>query len=237
MVEWLLQPEVLVYVAGGSFVLAYLIINQVILRLIVTFGTATYIMYYATVGETPLWGAIYASLAMGAANLIGLAALLARRSRLIIPAEHRDLYPRFAHLPPGDFRALMRYGRRYVTPNEEVLGVEGAPVDHLAYIISGRAQVTKRDVFFELPPGVFVGEVAYMLGRNSAATTVLPEGAELVRWDTGVLTRVGRRNPRFKLALEAAISRDMAAKVALAVAPGDLQKDAKRTFDMGPPSQ
>ena len=219
MVEWLLQPDVLIYLAGGSFVLGYLIINQVILRTMVLIGTLIYILYYATVADQPLWGAIYTSVAMGLANLIGLGLLFVRRSKLAIPEAHRDIYPRFVQLSPGDFRSLMRHAHRFRTLDEEVLTTQGQPVSHLSYIISGNAQVTKRDTFFELPPGVFVGEVAYLQGTPSAATTVLPEGSELLQWKVQDLARIGARNPRFKLAIEAAISRDMAAKVAQAVAP------------------
>ena len=219
MVEWLLQPDVLIYLAGGSFVLGYLIINQVILRTMVLIGTLIYILYYATVADQPLWGAIYTSVAMGLANLIGLGLLFVRRSKLAIPEAHRDIYPRFVQLSPGDFRSLMRHAHRFRTLDEEVLTIQGQPVSHLSYIISGNAQVTKRDTFFELPPGVFVGEVAYLQGTPSAATTVLPEGSELLQWKVQDLARIGARNQRFKLAIEAAISRDMAAKVAQAVAP------------------
>ena len=224
MVEWLLQPEVLIYLAGGSFVLGYLIINQVTLRLMVMLGTVLYIIYYATVSDSPLWGAIYTSVAMGLANLIGLALLFVRRSKLAIPEAHRDLYPRFVQLSPGDFRSLMRQARRFRTLDEEVLTTEGQNVQKLSYVISGNAQASKRDTFFELPPGVFVGEVAYMQGTPSAATTVLPEGSELLQWDVAQLARIGARNPRFKLAMEAAISRDMAAKVAQAVSPQAILK-------------
>ena len=223
MVEWLLQPDVLIYLAGGSFVLGYLIINQVILRTMVLIGTLIYILYYATVADQPLWAAIYTSVAMGLANLIGLGLLFVRRSKLAIPEAHRDIYPRFVQLSPGDFRSLMRHAHRFRTLDEEVLTTQGQPVSHLSYIISGNAQVTKRDTFLELPPGVFVGEVAYLQGTPSAATTVLPEGSELLQWKVQDLARIGARNQRFKLAIEAAISRDMAAKVAQAVAPQSLK--------------
>lgn len=228
-----LNPDVLIYLAGGSFVLGYLIINQVGLRLMLLAGTVLYILYYATVATDPLWGAIYTSVATGTANLIGLVALFLRRSGWAIPRAHRDLYGQFAHLPPGDFRALMRRGHRHRTTGEEVLTTEGALVSQLSYVISGTARVTKRGESFDLPPGVFVGEVAYMLRRPSAATTVLPAGSELVTWDAARLRRAAARSPRFKLTLEAAISLDMAAKVALAVAPGDMRENAEPAFDTG----
>ncbi|KMW58546.1 Cyclic nucleotide-binding domain protein [Candidatus Rhodobacter oscarellae] len=228
-----MQPDFFVYAAGALFITGYLIINQVILRLIVIFGTFFYIAYYATVAEAPLWGAIYMSSAQGTALLIGLLILVGRNTRLAIPRRFQDLYPRFSHLPPGDFRALMRRGRRYMTETEEVLGREGAPVDRLVYVISGVGQVRKRGERFTVPPGVFIGEVAYLMNRGSAATTTLPEGSEIIAWDKAVLDAASAKSPRFRLALEAAISRDMAAKVALAVAPGDMRQNAPQGFDTG----
>jgi len=223
MLQDFLNPDVLIYMAGGSFVLGYLIIHQIGLRLMLLLGTALYIAYYATVAEAPLWGAIYTSVATGTANMIGLIALFARRSNWAVPRAHRDLYGEFAHLSPGDFRALMRRGHRRITTQDEVLTTEGQPVTQLVYVISGRAQVSKRGESFDIPPGVFIGEVAYLLGKPAAATNTLPAGAEIVTWNAADLTRAAARSARLKLTLEAAIARDMAAKVTLAVPPGDMR--------------
>jgi len=227
MQELFTSPDVLVFIAGGCLVLGYLIINQVLLRMMVLMGTLFYIAYYATAAAEPLWPAIYLSIAQGSATLIGLALLSARKSRLAIPHGFKDLYPRFSQLPPGDFRALMRLGRRYVTDEEEVLGREGVPVERLVYIISGNARVRKRGEDFELPPGLFIGEVAMTLNTGSAATTILPAGSEIIVWDKTELEHAGEKKPRFKLALQAALSHDMARKVALAVAPGDMRAAAR----------
>ena len=224
MLQMVLNPDVLIYLAGGSFVLGSLIINQVGLRLMLLAGTFFYVLYYATVAADPLWGAIYTSIATGTANLIGLVALFLRRSGWAIPHAHRDLYVQFAHLPPGDFRALMRHGHRYRTTREEVLTTEGELTKRLTYLISGTARVSKRGESFDIPAGVFVGEVAYLLRQPSAATPVLPEGSEIVTWDAARLRRAAARSPRLNLTLEAAIALDMAAKVALAVPPGDMRR-------------
>ena len=221
MNAWI-TPEFLVFLAGSAFVMGYLIINQVILRLFMLIGTSLYIGYYATVADTPLWEAIYTSLAMGLANLLGLTGLLARKSKLAIPAEHRDIYPQFDSLPPGDFRTLVKLARRHVTDAETTLAQEGAPVEKLYYILSGTIEAAKLGSRFTLPAGTFVGEVAYMTGQVSAATTVLAPGSEVLEWRVADLRHRSARSSRFKLALEAMISRDLAVKVSFAVAPGNL---------------
>ena len=216
-------PEIIVLLAGGAFVLGYLIINQIGLRLMVMMGSALYIWYYFVAADTPLWEAIYLSAAMIAANVIGLGALLLRQSRLAIPAAHKDIYPRFSDLPPGDFRALMRSGTRRVLEAQEQVTAEGAPLTHLTYVISGGMRVEKAGDSFHMPAGLFVGEVAYLMNHPSAASTWVNEGSEVLQWDVAALRARAARNARFRLALEAMISKDLAAKVQVAVAPNTQQ--------------
>ena len=53
----------------------------------------------------------------------------------------------------------------------------------------------------------------------ASATSWVAAGAEIVEWNVADLRRHSARKPRFKLALEAMISKDLAAKVTYAVAP------------------
>lgn len=214
----LLTPTILIGLAGSCFVLGYLMINQMMLRLLVLTGSLFYIAYYATAAETPLWGAIYMSLAMVTANLIGIATLAARRARISLPRAHADIYDQFDVLTPGDFRLVMHYADRYIMPSDHEITTEGAPIDGLYFVLSGQVRVSKRGVTFPLPDGLFVGEVAYLLDRPSVATTHLSKGSEILRWDLDLLRQKARRNPRLKLAIDAMLSRDLAGKVAEAVA-------------------
>lgn len=211
---------VLAWIAGGLYALGYLIINQVILRLLVLIGTGFYIWYYWVVGDVPLWDAVLVSFVLGAANVIGLINLLLHRSPLYIPREHLDLYTNgFGHMPPSEFRRLMRCGSRKVLTEDHILTYERRPVEQMHFIIGGTTTIEKLGEVFKVPPGFLVGEVAYLTGRKSSATTYVPAGSELITWEFSDLQRLSRRKPRFKLALEAMISHDLASKVAIAVAP------------------
>lgn len=217
--DWI-TPQTLVLIAGALHVLGYLVIHQVALRLLLLTGTAVYVLYYMTAAETPLWDAVYMALAMGAANLIGLGSLFWRRSELAIPSRHRDIYDHFQdHLPPGDFRDLVSLAERVTLDEDAVLTTEHDPVPALYYVVSGKIEIEKHGEVFAMPAGVFVGEVAYLTGRVSSATTRLKKGAEMLVWDPARLRRRADRAARFKLALEAMISKDLALKVAFAVAP------------------
>lgn len=217
-------PDTLIILAAGTYVLGYLVINQVVLRALILAGTVFYILYYATVAETPLWGAIYTSLAILIANLIGVSLLLMQRARWIIPAQYRALYEDFTHLQPGDFRHVVRMARHKTLTELTELTKQDAAVENVYLILSGRTDIEKMGEAFEMPAGVFVGEVAYLLHRNASATTRVHAGGELLVWPIDALRRKSARNPRFKLALEAMISRDLARKVAFAVAPADRRR-------------
>ncbi|MBM1221054.1 cyclic nucleotide-binding domain-containing protein [Ponticoccus sp. SC2-23] len=217
-----MQPDIVIVLAGLAFIVGYLIINQVILRLVLLLGTALYILYYFIAGDAPLWGAIYASMLTFTANLIGLGLLLARRAWWMVPPKFRDMRDRFASIPPGDLRSVLRHAHRYRLEDDLVMTREGRPVDTLYFVLSGRISAEKLGERFLIPSGVFVGEVAYLTGRPSSATITVDKGAEVISWSIEALARQTRRNPRARLALEALISTDLAAKVALAVAPKNL---------------
>jgi hypothetical protein len=218
----LFTADMLVYAAGVCYVLGFLIINQITLRLMLMLGTCFYILYYWFVAETPLWDAIYISAMIGCANLSGLLALEARKSRLAIPRAHRDIYDHFPSLPPGDFRTLMHHAKRYTIEKPTQLTIEGAPMTRLFYTLSGETTITKKHDLFKMPPGVFVGEVAFLTHQRASATTVMSAGSEVIEWSAADLRRASEKSSRFKMALEAALSLDMAQKVAYSVAPNEV---------------
>ena len=223
--EDLTLSDLLVLAAAGMFVLGYLILNQILLRIMLLIGTVLYIWYYAVVDSSPLWPAIWASCATGTANLIGLASLLYRRSAWAIPRQYRDLYEDFKALPPGDFRRLMTAAQRVTRPTGHRLTRENAPVETLYYVIDGVVEVEKNGARFSIPNGAFVGEVGYLTGNPASASTFLADESELLEWDVTTLKKRVKRDPRFGLAMDTMISLDLAGKVARAGAPITLASD------------
>jgi CRP-like cAMP-binding protein len=210
----MVTAENLVYLAGAFYVAGMAITNQIILRLFVLMGTGIYLIYYSTISESPLWPAIYVSMMIGLANIGGITALLARRSRWAIPRAHADIYFDFPDLPPGDFRALMALARRYTVEKDKQVTTEGQAGEKLYFVLTGSTLVRKGEQAFVLPPKLFLGEVAFLTGVPSSASAWIEEGSEILEWRFDDLRRKCLRNPRFKLALEAAISIDLADKVA-----------------------
>ncbi len=219
MISQYLSPSVMVMLAGGVQIFGYLLINQTYLRLTMLCSTSLYILYYFHAADTPLWGAIAISAMTLVAILIGLAALYARNASWSIPEEHKDIYPLFDELIPGDFRKVMRIGTRETLKESRVVTQEGQSPEDLIFVTKGTFFVQKGKARFDVPGPTFVGEVAYLRGTPSAATTTLPAGTEVVVWSRATLARSTRTAPRLKLAFDAMISRDLAVKVSLAVSP------------------
>lgn len=223
MIANFLFSDVFLAAAGSLQILGYLLINQTYLRLTLLCGSAFYVAYYYSVGDAPLWGAIFISAMTMVTILAGLVALSARNARWRLPKEHSDLYPHFQELPPGDFRKLVMAAKRMTLTQETIVTHEGIEPDHLYFVISGSFDVSKGDAHFKVPGPTFVGEVAYLTEGPSSATTTLYAGTQVLAWQRETLRIHSRKSPRFKLALEAVISQDLAKKVSLAVSP-----DARR---------
>ena len=213
-------PDYLVACAGFIYIVAFLIINQIVLRCMLLVGSAFYVAYYAVVAGEPLWMAIFTNIGISTANFLGLLILIFSRSRLAIPKEHSDIYPVFSLLPPGDFRTLIRLGRRRVLNEDAVLTRDGAPVDTLYFVLRGEVVAEKRGETFMLPERIFIGEVGYLTRDGASATTRLAKGGEVLEWDVARLRAKAKQSARFNLALAALISKDLAAKVSRAGAPG-----------------
>ncbi len=219
MLSQILSPSVLILLAGGVQICGYLLINQTYLRLTMLCSTSLYILYYFHAAETPLWGAIIISSMTLVTILIGLATLYARNSSWSVPDAHKDIYPLFDELMPGDFGKVMRLSKRETLTEDRIVTQEGDDPETLIFVTKGTFLVQKGKVRFDVPGPTFIGEVAYLRNAPSAATTTLRAGNEIVVWSRSTLARNTRTAPRLKLAFDALISRDLAKKVSLAVSP------------------
>ena len=67
-----------------------------------------------------------------------------------------------------------------------------------------------------MPEGSFVGEVSFLTGNPASASTYLDQEGDVLEWDVDALKRRADRDARFRLALDAVITLDLAQKVARA---------------------
>jgi hypothetical protein len=209
-----LDSSVLVHVAMLGYVAGFLFCEQIMLRLLVLFGTVLYIAYYYYHPSEPLWEAMFVSVLIGLANLMGLGQLLISRVMFGLSDEEKLIYAKLPGLEPGHFRALMRIGKIGTLKRAALLTKEGRQPDKLYFTCFGEFAAEKGERRFLMPAGVFIGEVSFVLGSVASATLAAPAGARIAVWDVNDLKQAFAQRPRLKEAIEALLARDLAAKVA-----------------------
>jgi hypothetical protein len=208
------DSQQIVHVAALLQLAGYLFRDQIIMRSLLIGGSCIYVLYYLLAPATPLWGGMFWSLAFSAVNLTMV--LLLARDRRIGPMSDEDsrLFALLAGLSPGEFRRLRRMATRVETPGEQQITGEGQQLDQLYFLIEGQARVRKGTTELVVSGPVFVGEVAFLLGRPASATVLVAPGARYLRWDSRALKQLSLRSPSLRIAFTEALNRDMALKVA-----------------------
>ncbi|MEL6792070.1 MAG: hypothetical protein AAFP78_01350 [Pseudomonadota bacterium] len=204
----------LVHLATLGYVLGFVLKNQIGLRILVLIATFAYIGYYYFHPAEPLWGAIYGSLLILAANIIGLIRILHGRVKFAMPDEQLMIFDAMSGLKPGEFRKLMRIGEVKRAEGDVTLTEEGRHPEYLFFVTEGSPRATKGGREFGIPIRHFIGEISFVLGSTATATVTLADGGHYVQWERGKLRRALANSEDFKIAFEALLSRDMAAKVA-----------------------
>ena len=211
-------PDLVIALAVALQVAGFLFRRQVVLRLLVMAGSVCYVVYYATVGDEPLWAAIAGSTLLIAANMFGLAALLLEQTAFALARDQRHLLAAFAPMRPGQLRRLLRLAAPRRIEAETALTAEGETPAHLHFVVSGPLSLGRRGgPAFVIHGPCFIGEVAWLLGVPASATVAALPGAEVASWPVADLRRLARRSARLETALDAMIAQDMARKVARSV--------------------
>jgi hypothetical protein len=159
--------------------------DELRLRLFLLLGTAFYIAYYLTVGERPLWEAIFASGLLGLANMYALVLISLDRSTLWMKPEMRELFAYFPTFNPGQFRRIMRQAKWRTAEEDVVLCRQGEVPEGLYFFFDGAANLQRNGKQSELMPRCFIAEMSFLRGRNhpANATVVLKAGSKFVAWD------------------------------------------------------
>ncbi len=208
------DTEILVTLAILGYVLGFLFKSQITLRLLVLAASLFYIAYYYYHPSEPLWGAIWGSVLIIVANLIGLGRLMYSRLPIGIPADQWPIFKALEGLEPGEFRQLMGLGGMKFAESKVQLTEENTEVECLYFAISGDVTGDKGGHRFKMYAGEFIGEVSFMLGGMATATVSIEKGGVYYEWRKDKLRKVLQNQPRLAQAFEALIGRDMAKKVA-----------------------
>lgn len=216
-----LNASLLIHLGAVLYILAFLVRDELILRLLVLAGSVFYILYYFLFPEEPLWDAIITSVILILANLFVLFQIILERTTLNMTPEEKELFDAFDTLSPGQFRHIARIAQWKTATGEEgdTLTWEAQPSRALFYIAEGVISVDKAGRLFRLPAGNFVGEIAYVLGRETTATTVAPSGVRYVEWNSDALRKLSARKPNLGNAITALLTRDLARKLSASYRP------------------
>lgn len=214
LLDQLIEPGHLVFLAAAIQAVALLFQGQVRIRFFLLIGSMVYLTYYMIAADEPLWEAMVATLAMSAANIYGLAALLMANTVRSIPGDQIALFSMFGGVEPWEFRSLMRHGQiRRLTENEALTTLGEVP-ENLYFIIDAGIEIEQGHGRFRIPPGHFIGEVSLVLGTPASATTHVKAGTQLVEWPRERLIRKMARQPKLMVTVVSLLSRDMGRKVA-----------------------
>jgi CRP-like cAMP-binding protein len=126
------------------------------------------------------------------------------------------LFRRLDTMTPGEFRRMMRLASWHTARSDTVLTRESEPLDRLYYVLDGAITIEKLGRSNAIDAGLFIGEVAFLLTQSASATVTVAPEARYVEWNAGALRRLLIRAPSLRIAFNAALNRDMAAKVARA---------------------
>lgn len=210
----MLNVEYLVYLAFAFALAGYLARDELWLRLLMLAASVNYLAYYYTVTEEPLWNAIFTSGALAFVNLVMIGIVILERTTFAMSRQVAAIFRSFDMLTPGQFRRIMRYGTVRTADDTVRLTTEGMRVEKLYYVTAGTVIVTKEGRRTEIPPRIFVGEIAYATGNVASATVELAPGSVWVEWDQDRLRRLARRFPALGVALVAQFNADLLGKVA-----------------------
>lgn len=207
---------IIVIIAATLQSVAYVFKNQIILRVLLLIGTALYMLYYFVAAEQPLWAAIFGTSCIASTSVFGLARALVNRSTLMISQSHLPIYRQMGIADPGAFRKLMKTAQIKTYEKREAMTKLGAVPDHVYYTLKGEVDISKSDFKFSTGAYCFIGEISIIGGFAATATVYSRPGTKVVVWNRQELLAQMKTNERFRIAVEALFSKDMAIKLAQA---------------------
>lgn len=212
--ESLMGKENIVHIAAMFYLSGFLFRDQVLLRTLIILGDTIYVLYFYYAPDTPLWGGIFWSSLFVIVNIGMLWSILAGRRHYNLSAAEKRLFGQLGTLTPGQFRSLLRLGRITEADGRIELTRKGEPVEKLFFLTEGEAEI-EIDGREPLRLGeTFIGEIAFLTGRTASATVTIDKGAHYIGWPGKALRATLDKQPEFEVALEKAMNRDMAKKVA-----------------------
>jgi len=117
-------------------------------------------------------------------------------------------------LPSHRARELLNTGIWMSAAPGTVLTREGQPVDHLSFVVSGKADVIVREkTIASSGAGMAIGEITYLTGEPATATVHVAEHMHLLRFDAQQLREFIARNADIGAILEQNMANHLRSKL------------------------
>ena len=130
-----------------------------------------------------------------------------------ISDQEEELYRLFYTLSPGEFRTLMKIGTWFHTEKEEQITTKGEVPERLFFILDGAVSVDRGQNSFNVGPGVFIGELAFLMKNPATADVCLTKSAKGVSWNVSELSRLLAARPQMRVAFDSLLNKDLASKL------------------------
>jgi hypothetical protein len=203
----------LFHVSNLMAFLAFLLRDQLQLRLLMAVSFFLQAMYYYAVPGGPLFDPLFWKVVSFAANLAMIILVFGGKLDFGVPEDLRTLFDKIKVLSPGQFRQLIARSQRVFGTGAAIL-VDGEKPTHLYFLLKGEAQIIKRHQTTLLFPGIFLGEIAFLNDTAASATIVLPSGSECVAWESKELQQLLRKDNAINIAMRGVFNSDLAQKLA-----------------------
>jgi hypothetical protein len=207
---------ILFHVSNLMAFLAFLLRDQMHLRLLMAVSLFLQGLYYYAIPGGPLIDPLFWKVVSFLANLIMIVLVFGGRLDFGIPADLRTLFDKISVLSPGQFRKLIKTSTRTSSGLAAIL-TEGEKPTHLHYLLKGEATLHKGTHQHAIQPDTFLGEIAFLNQGAASATVTLNEGAECISWKTDDLRALMRKDKAIDIAMRGVFNHDLAAKVAKSV--------------------
>jgi hypothetical protein len=207
---------VLFHISNLMAFLAFLLRDQLQLRLLMGLSLFLQALYYYALPGGPLFDPLFWKVVSFIANLVMIILVFGGRINFGIPEDLRPLFNRMAVLTPGQFRKLTARTVRVHGGGAAIL-TEGMKPDRLYYLLRGEAQIIKNRQTTKLQSGAFLGEIAFLSDLHASATVVLDDGAECLAWNRAALLQLMKKDPAIDIAMRGFFNHDLAHKVARSV--------------------
>jgi CRP-like cAMP-binding protein len=205
----------IVHVGAMLHLVAFAFRNQLVLRGFAIAGSFAYSLYYLVgAGETALWSPMFWSVMSILINIVLIIIIVGDSRQSGFSDDELKLFRKLDKLSPRDFRHIARAGKWHRAAGETVLTEEGKPLNSLYYVLDGTVAVEKAGRIITPGANLFVGEIAFLLGRQATATVKIGAGSQYIEWRGQDLHQLFKKQPALKGTFASLLNADMAEKVA-----------------------